>query len=105
MEDYIIVQELAGSRIAAECATAKSKALLMTLGFHDNGDFCVKQIENEEERIELIKAFIKIGALFSEGRDWSPAELLLYYREKGVLSEKFKSIAWSNPDTYHIVEK
>jgi hypothetical protein len=104
MEDYILIKELAGSRIVAECNNINLENFLISLGFNNNGKFYIKQV-NEEERIEIIKTLIKNGALFSEGRDWSPAELVLYYREKGILNEKFKSISWTNSNKYNIIEK
>jgi hypothetical protein len=104
MENYIIVHELAGSRIVVECNNMQLRNLLISLGFETNGEFYIKQII-EEERIEIIKTLIKNDALFSEGNDWSPVELLLYYREQGFFNGKFKSISWINFNTYSIVEK
>jgi hypothetical protein len=49
MEDSIIVKELAGSRIVAECATAQSEDCLIALGFANNRDFYIKQVNNEKK--------------------------------------------------------
>jgi transposase len=104
MEDYILINELAGSRIVAKCNNMQLIDFLTSLGFKNSGTYYIKQV-NEEERIKTIKILIKNGALFSEGRDWSPAELVLYYREKGIINEKFKSISWTNPKKYNIIER
>jgi hypothetical protein len=104
MEDYIIVHELAGSRIVAECNNIKLINLLVSLDFENNGKFYIKKTY-EEEKIKIIKILIENETLFSEGRDWSPAEIILNYREKGMLNEKFKSISWTNLNKYNIIEK
>jgi hypothetical protein len=105
MENYIIVHELAGSRVVVECIDNQLEDLLISLGFECKDRFYIKQIDEEEKRINIIRALMTSTVLFAEGRDWSPAELMLYYREKGIINGKFKIISWTKPNEYNITEK
>lgn len=48
---------------------------------------------------------IGFGALFLDGRDWSPAELVGYYRELGLVSGLYRVITWRNPDDYFVSKR
>lgn len=43
-----------------------------------------------------------IGVLFSEGKNWSPADLFREHRDRGDLSGEFRSIGWHAPGKYRI---
>jgi len=66
----------------------------------------VKKITQEEE-VKLLKMLNNLGFAFSVGGmgGWSPSELFEDYREKGLLSGKYKEIAWKGPDDWIIREK
>ena len=107
MKNYIIIHDLAGSRIVAQCDDLKLQQILISLGFiKEQNDFLIKRIDTEEERIHIIKNLMQnYQVLFSDGRDWSPAELILYYRDQGIINGKIKIISWLNKDKYNIIEK
>jgi hypothetical protein len=101
----MIVHELAGSRAVIECVDPQLEELLISMGFEYKDGFYVKQIDAEEKRMDIIKTLMEKQALFAEGRDWSPAELMLYYQAQGIVGGKIRTISWTNPNEYNISEK
>ena len=58
----------------------------------------------EEDKIRVFSKLNELGFLFSVGKEWSPAEQVEYYKEKGLLQGVFKIIYWTNKTEYHIKE-
>ena len=48
---------------------------------------------------------IALEALFSNGKDWSPSELVDYYKEIGLIDSKYYKISWKGKDDFYIVLK
>jgi hypothetical protein len=105
MENHIIIHELAGARIVAQCADVQLKNILVSLGFEYEEKFYIKQVDSEDTRINIIRILMTNKVLFAEGRDWSPAELMFYYRAKGIINGEIKIISWTKPGEYNIIEK
>lgn len=101
-EDEIVVLDLAGDYVRIFCKDPKYINSLLALGFHVDGDQLVKPIVEDAERQQLIHELIKLRAVFSAGRDWSPAELLDYYREQGIVRQSYRVIAWRGQDSFQI---
>lgn len=101
----IIVRKLAGNRIVCQSNSQETDTILEDLKFEKKDGLFIRAIDNEDERISIIIVLIKNGALFSYGKDWSPAELISYYKEKGIITDKVKVISWMNPDKYIIREE
>ncbi|REF27232.1 hypothetical protein BDD26_1987 [Xenorhabdus cabanillasii] len=54
-----------------------------------------------EDKAKVAKELIKEGALFSRaGRIWPPEEVMRYYRERGLIMENYKTIAWYSGKYY-----
>ena len=51
------------------------------------------------------KKLIALEALFSNGKDWSPSELVDYYKEIGLIDSKYYKISWKGKDDFYIVLK
>lgn len=45
---------------------------------------------------------MEIGTLFSNGRDWSPSEIVRYYRDKGLIKGDYLRIVWRNEQDFDI---
>ncbi|MCL6327687.1 hypothetical protein [Pectobacterium polaris] len=75
------------------------------LGFLASGQFMVKTIKNESEKLELIKSLAKVDALFVFGYGWYPSEVMDFYKEKNAYIGKYKVISWSDPNHYNIEER
>ena len=107
MKSYILIHELAGSRILAQCDDVKLQQLLIALGFiKEQNDFFIKKVDTEQQRIHIIKNLMQnYQVLFADGQDWSPAQLILYYRDQGIIDGKIKIISWLNQHKYKIIEE
>lgn len=101
-EDEIVVLDLAGDCVRIFCKDPKCIGFVLALGFHVDGDQLVKAVLDDAERQQLTHELIKLRAVFSVGRDWSPAELLDYYREQGIVRQSYRVIAWKGQDSFHI---
>ncbi|MDE9456097.1 hypothetical protein [Xenorhabdus bovienii] len=68
-------------------------------------NFMKLSVDTEEEKIKIIILLIKEEALFSCGRNWSPEEVMDYYKkDKKLISEKYKTIHWYGSEKYYIRE-
>lgn len=78
---------------------------IKTLGFHYKFLYgYVYEHNSEEDKIRIFSKLNDLGFLFSVGKEWSPAEQVEYYKEKGLLQGVFKIIYWTNKSEYHIKE-
>jgi len=59
---------------------------------------------SEEDKIRVFSELNDLGFLFSVGKEWSPAEQVEYYKEKGLLQGVFKIIYWTNKKEFRIKE-
>jgi hypothetical protein len=51
---------------------------------------------------ELARGLIGLGLPFSAGRDWSPSEVVLDLRDRGLLDGPFTEISWRGPGDWEI---
>ena len=104
-ENEIIVLDLAGNHARIACTSPVDISALNALGFQAEGDQLVKAVSGVAERQKLVHELIKLHAVFSVGKDWSPAELLQYYRQQGVVHESYRVISWKGQDNFQIETK
>ncbi|MFC3902494.1 hypothetical protein SAMN05421749_103246 [Acinetobacter marinus] len=111
LPDYhIIVTDIAGHQAQLFClqleaiSTLKAKGFIEVKKYNGQGQLYHKNISDcsQSERLELITFLISIGALFSDGNGWSPAELVRYFKGQKLISDLFQVIGWKNSDTYEI---
>ncbi|TWB13083.1 hypothetical protein FBZ89_12150 [Nitrospirillum amazonense] len=100
--DKIVVTEIAGKRAVAKASTGPQQQALLNLGFAQATTEFVRPIASNDDRIELVNALITIGALFSGGRDWSPEELVAYYKDNGHVKQSYQTINWRSKNEYII---
>lgn len=99
-----LVHELAGRRIVIEwTGPTDTPGYIYDLGFEHEKTRFAKSVSDDFERVDVIKSLITHKALFIGGAGWSPAELVIYYKEQGKLHESFSEIIWRNPEQYEIV--
>lgn len=101
-EDEIIVMDIAGNQAVIACSNPSKTAALYELGFALKVDRLVHAIGDDEQCKSIVLKLLGLDALFSAGRDWSPAELLDFYREKGVIDGCYRVISWRGPGDYSI---
>jgi transposase len=98
----IVVVDIAGRVARVRTASKSNKAALARLGFDEEGDYMTRAISDTSDRCRLLENLLDLDALFSYGRDWSPSELVEYYRDQGFINRPFRVIAWSDPNHYTI---
>lgn len=62
-----------------------------------------RNVADDAEKARIFDALRALGVAFSDGREWCPAEVFEYLRDKGLLSGKFVRISWRQPGQYHLV--
>jgi hypothetical protein len=101
-ENSIVVLDIAGKRARVFCNDAKKEAVLLGAGFAKDGDVFVRPVQDDADRKQLVLLLASHEALFSAGKDWSPAELVAYYKEQGLALGDYRVIAWHAPDRFSI---
>ena len=99
--ESILVNQIAGNR-AVITASYTSESLLLSLGFTKDGDTYSRSISDHLDRQALIRDLIRADALFMGGADWSPAEVVEYYRDQKAVVGPYKRIVWRSPDRYEV---
>jgi len=105
LKNKIIVKRMSESDILVENTNDNFIKELTSMGFSKLGQYYSLNIPVKEtdKRIDLIKKLIKIDAVFSYGREWSPSEFIDYYNEIGLLKCKCYRIFWKKKDDFYIV--
>jgi hypothetical protein len=100
----VVVLDIAGAYAKIKIEGSKNIPALTQLGFvSKNGEY-ERPISSMEDREALVKNFIALGSLFSGGRDWSPSEVVDYFRAQGRVNTGYRKIEWVSPDKYFILE-
>lgn len=81
-------------------------AALAALGFTAGAEADVfsRDVADDAEKANVFDALRSLGVAFSDGKEWCPAEVFEYLRDKGLLSGKFVRISWRQPGQFHLVE-
>lgn len=67
-------------------------------------DEIVVKISSEKEKSRLFELLRNMGICFARGREWSPAEVFEWLRDKRELAGAFKEIYWTSPGAWHTRE-
>ena len=103
LEDNSVVTDIAGDYTLVKTKNPTIAFQLVKLGFKLNEhDSFEKNNLDQEDRLKTIKNLISINSIFSAGRDWSPEELLDFYREQKLLNEPYRVISWTDRNNYQI---
>ncbi len=102
-ENELIVLDIAGTKARVACDKPVNEISLLGLGFVREGDQLVRHIVDDDDRKGIVLELIKMGAIFAGGRDWSPAELVDFYREQRFVTTGYRTIAWQGPEKYTII--
>jgi hypothetical protein len=101
----IVVLDIAGKHARVHCDAANTELRLLGDGFSKEGTLYVRPIRDDEDRKRLVLFLAGLGALFSGGKDWAPAELLAYYKEQGMQIGCYSVITWRSPNEFLIEMK
>jgi len=102
IDNEIIVLDIAGDVARLQLGVMAASSEITNIGFKQAGDYFVRTIIDDDDRIMVVQKLLSVGALFSAGPGWSPAELLDYYRDQNFIDGKFRVISWRNPEDFSI---
>lgn len=104
LKDKVVAIELAGNNILLVNDNDNFKNELISLGFEKVEPYysISMPIDDVEKRSALFQKLMEIGTLFSNGRDWSPSEIVRYYRDKGLIKGDYLRIVWRNEQDFDI---
>jgi hypothetical protein len=100
----IVVLDVAGSRAKIFTAQWGSESVLTRLGFVLVDGYFERPIIDMDDREKLVRSLIELRAIFVDGRDWSPTEVVDYLREQGKVDLACRRITWLSPTEYLISE-
>ncbi|RYY76050.1 MAG: hypothetical protein EOO52_00540 [Gammaproteobacteria bacterium] len=103
---YSVVVKADASEIIVNAVNENIDSKMLPLGFTFDSKLSryVKFVGNIKEKAKIFEALRDIGILFSDGKEWCPAELFEYFREQGFVNGTFKRISWIKPTEYIIRE-
>lgn len=102
LADEIIVMDIAGTSAIIACENPKRQIELVDLGFIKEQSNFTRKIIDKLDRLNICRELVNKNALFSSGKDWSPAELLALYREQGFITSPYRVIHWKGQEKYTI---
>lgn len=104
LKDKVVAIELAGNNILLVNDNDNFKNELISLGFEKVEPYYSISMPTDdvEKRAALLQKLMEIGTLFSNGRDWSPSEIVRYYRDKGLIKGDYLRIVWRNKQDFDI---
>jgi hypothetical protein len=100
----IVVLDVAGARARIFTAQSEIESILARLGFMLIDGYFERSIIDIKDREKLVRSLIELRAIFVDGRDWSPAEVVDYLREQGKVELACRRITWLSPTEYLIFE-
>ncbi len=103
-EGRILVYDIAGNIGLLECSNPVLVREIIALGFSEEGGVYSRRLSGMSDRRDIVRKLVALGALFSGGKDWSPAEIVTLFSDEGFINEKFRTITWKEPSEYLIVE-
>lgn len=99
----MVVLDIAGQTAIIVCDNLTAETSLLALGFAPDNGRMFRKVADDSDRQLLVQSLIYLGALFSSGRDWSPAELVDFYHQQGIVTDNYQIIIWKGPDDYIVV--
>jgi hypothetical protein len=105
-EPAAYVEQADAAAIRVRAMRNEHDTALRALGFARTGEAGVSAmvVRDDAEKAEAFHALRELGLAFAAGREWCPAEVFGYLRDKGLLSGPFLRIAWTQPGRYRVDE-
>lgn len=102
LKAYVFIAD--GNTIRLTVVDEAIKISLCTLGFTPESRSAQYElrVSGEQEKAIIFEQLRTLDVCFSAGKEWCPAEVFEYLRNKGLVSGSFKKISWRGPDDYHI---
>lgn len=77
-------------------------ASLGLLGFTRKAECFVTEVADDLEKAAIFDALRLLEIPFSDGREWCPAEVFEYLRDKGLVGGDFIRVAWTGSGRFRL---
>lgn len=101
-ENEVVAVDISGAVARVVCTCPAREHDLRSIGFERIGSYFQYEVKDQTDRERLVKELLMLGAVFSAGRDWSPSEVVGFYRDQGIVVGPYREIAWTGPDQYSV---
>ncbi|MYN20052.1 hypothetical protein GTP81_25250 [Rugamonas sp. FT107W] len=92
LRDRILVKDIAGNTAILQCNNPELVKKIEVLGFSSTGMNYSRKISGMDDRRDIVKKFVALGALFTAGRDWSTAEVVALFWKRELLLKSFSPL-------------
>lgn len=96
------VQQADGSTVQVVVLDAGVLVALHTLGFQGQASTLRAEVGDDIGKARLFAGLRDLGVAFSAGREWCPAEVFAWLRDRGLLEGPCLRIAWTGPQQYYV---
>ncbi|MFJ3485562.1 hypothetical protein ACIPL1_19550 [Pseudomonas sp. NPDC090202] len=93
------VQSAAVQTVTVKVMDETLTPALKSLGFsmQARAGIVALNVIDDSQKARVFDALRQLGVAFSDGREWCPAEVFEYLRDKGLLSGTFVKVSWTAP--------
>ena len=96
LEDLLIVHSLSGATCLVEASTENYRRSLGVLEFVADGvNKFSRAIADEDDRLYLTRELTGLGAAFSVGPGWPPADVIARFHEQGLVAPPWRTIGFT----------
>lgn len=99
---HAYVQRADNSIVQVMLLNERARASLQALGFRGAGPGLQREVHDDADKARLFAALRALGIAFSAGREWCPADVFGWLRERGLLEGPFLRIAWQAPAQFQV---
>jgi len=99
------VSKADGNEIVVIATPALAQRFLTGIGFTaraGSNDVYLLSVNDDRKKASVFSVLRDADICFSRGREWNPAEVFEWLKDKGLLAGPFKSIAWRGPDDWFL---
>lgn len=75
---------------------------LIKIGFIKNNELYSIKTKDISDKSAIVEKIRDIGLLFSDGKEWCPAEVFEYLREEKLISGKYSKISFTGNENFII---
>lgn len=96
------VQQADGNTVQVVVLDADARAALQALGVAGQAATLCAEVGDDIGKARLFAALRDRGVAFLASREWSPAEVFAWLRDRGLLEGAYLRIAWTHPQQYDV---
>ncbi len=96
------VQQADGNTVQVVLVDTTAQPALGALGLQGVPPILHACVADDAAKARMFVALRDLGVAFSAGREWCPAEVFAWLRERGLLEGAYLRIAWTGPQQFQL---